>query len=79
MKTISYSEIKKNFDKILDMVQVGEEIAVSAKKGKGKIAIIIPYEKYKRGKERPLGILKGKAQVVFKENFKITDEEFLSS
>lgn len=28
-------------------------------------------------KERPLGLLEGKATVVFAENFKMTEEEFL--
>lgn len=54
---------------------------LSAKKnGKGYFAVIVPYEKYKAPKkERPLGILKGKASFKIKDDFKMTDEEFLNS
>jgi prevent-host-death family protein len=79
MKTLSSMEIINNLDKILEMVKNGEEIIVSTNRGKEKIAIIVPYEKYKKGKERPLGVLKGKASFKIRDDFKITDEEFLSS
>lgn len=78
MKTLTYTEIKNNFPQILDIVKSGEEIVVSAEKGKERVAVIISYEKYQRKKERPLGILRGKASYNIKDDFEITDEEFLS-
>jgi prevent-host-death family protein len=78
MKTLTYTQIKNNLAKILNMVKNGEEIIISKNKGKDKVAIILPYEKYKKGKERPLGILKGKASFEIKDDFKMTDEELLA-
>ncbi len=79
MKTLTYTQIKNNLAKILEMVKNGEEIIVSKNKGRDKVAIILPYEKYRKGKERPLGILKGKASFEIKDDFKMTDEELLAS
>jgi prevent-host-death family protein len=79
MKTLTETEIKNNLAKILDMVKNGEEIIVSSKSGKEKVAIIVPYGKYKTGKERPLGILKGKASFKIKDNFKMTDGVLLQT
>jgi len=77
MKTLTYMEVKNNFPVIWDTIRNGEEIVVSTEKRREKIAVIIPYERYQRKKQRPLGILKGKATYNIKDNLKITDEEFL--
>ena len=79
MTTLTYTQIKNNLAKILEMVKNGEEIIVSKNKTKDKIAIILPYEKYKKNKERPLGILKGKATFELKNDFKMTEQELLDS
>lgn len=79
MKAFTSVEIENNFSKIINMIKSGEEILVSTAKGRKTLAVIVPYEKYKkRRKKRPLGILKGVASYVMKEDFKISDEEFLS-
>lgn len=77
MKTFTYSEVKNNFSKILDIVMHGEKIVISKKRSKEPIAVIVPYQKFSIENERPLGILKGKASYKMK-NFKLTDEEFLA-
>ncbi len=79
MKTITYSQIKNNFAKVFEMVKNGEEIIVSKNKTSDKIAIIVPYEKYIRKSERPLGILKGKATFELKDGFKMTEQELFES
>lgn len=79
MKVVSFSHIKKNLAKIFEMVKDGEEIIVSKNKGKDKLAVILPYNKYQTEKERPLGILKGKATFKIKDDFKMTEEELLDS
>ena len=56
-----------------------EEIIVSKNKGKEKLAVILPYGKQRSVKQRPLGILKGKATLEFKNGFKMTEQEFLNS
>jgi prevent-host-death family protein len=79
MKTFTYNKIKNNFAKILEMVKNGEDIIIiSTDDNEEKVAVIISYNKYKKRKTRPLGILKGKASYKIKDNFKMTDEEVLS-
>ncbi len=79
MKVFPYTDLKKNLAKILEMVKNGEEIVVSNNKGKEKLAIILPYNKFKPRRERPLGILKGEARFKIKNDFKMSDRELLDS
>jgi hypothetical protein len=78
MKQLTKNEIKDNFLSIPDIVQNGEDIIVTGDKGKEKLAVILPYQKYHQKSERVLAPLKGKAGDKIKENFTISDEEFLS-
>jgi prevent-host-death family protein len=79
MKTLSVGEFKKSFSEVIKEVRRGEEVAVSFGKKKERIAVLIPFEKYRRGKKRKLGILEAKASFSIKKDFEITDEELLSS
>ena len=79
MKTFTYTHFKKNLPKIFEMVKNGEEIIVSKNKSKEKLAVILPYAKHKPAKQRPLGILKGKATFKIKNGFKMTEQDFLNS
>jgi len=76
MKTLTVGALKTNFSEVLKAVQSGEEFAIAFGKRKEVIAYIVPKQLYKQGK-RKIGILEGKASVVFKEDFKMTTEEFL--
>ena len=76
MKALTQNEVIKNILKILEMVKNGEEIIIKNEENQENMAVIISYEKYKR--ERPLGILKGKATYKIKDDFKITDKELLT-
>ena len=81
MKALTPNEVTSNILKILELVQNGEEIIIKSDKNQEKVAIIISYEQYKQylqKRERPLGILKGKASYKIKDGFKITDEELLT-
>lgn len=78
MKSLTQNEVKNNFSKIFDMVKHGEEIFVKGGQDQESFAVIIPFHKYAEKKERPLGILKGKAKFKMKNDFKITDEEILT-
>jgi antitoxin (DNA-binding transcriptional repressor) of toxin-antitoxin stability system len=60
-------------------VQAGNEIGIAYGKKKETVAVIIPYEQWKKTKKRELGTLKGKGTVTFSKNFKMTDEEFINS
>lgn len=79
MKTLQVADLKANFSEILEDVKKGEEITISYGRKKEKIAVIVPYSKYKKSMNRRLGILEGKAGYEIPENFKFTDEEFLQS
>lgn len=76
MKTMSVGEFKTHFSEVLEQVKSGVGIAVTYGKKKDIIGYFVPKLKNKDGK-RKLGILKGKAEVIFNDNFKISEEEFL--
>lgn len=78
MKTLSIGELKTNFSAVLGLIRKGEEITISYGKNKEKVAVILPYDHYKPKAERELGLLKGKAGCVIRDDFEITDEEMVS-
>ena len=78
MRTLQLAEAKTHFSAVLKDVEAGNEVAISYGKKKETIAVIIPYEKWKRNQKRQLGSLEGKISVKFAEDFTMTDEELLS-
>lgn len=78
MHTMTVGEVKAHFSKALELVQQGEDIVISFGKKKEKIAVLVPFSHYERKPERRLGLLAGKASFSIKDNFKISDDEFLS-
>jgi prevent-host-death family protein len=78
MKTFSYSDLRSNLAEVFKLVSNGEEVVISKNKGRKMVAVILPYEKHTR-KKRPLGILKKLASFSIKEDFKLSDQEFLNS
>lgn len=79
MRTLTIGELKARFSQVLERVKRGEEIVISYGKRREKVAVIVPYDKYHSKPERELGLLKDKARCVVHEDFKMTDEEMLSS
>jgi prevent-host-death family protein len=78
MKTLQVAEAKTHFSTVLKDVEAGNEVAISYGKKKETIAVIIPYETWKKIKKRELGTLKGKAKIKFSVDFSMTDEELIS-
>ncbi len=79
MKTLMVGEFEKNFSKVLEIIEQGEEITIRSDNKKENIAVLIPFDKYTgTHKKRKLGILESKASFSLKKDFKITDEELLS-
>ncbi|HET7360939.1 MAG TPA: hypothetical protein VFI78_03315 [Salinimicrobium sp.] len=76
MKTMSVGEFKTYFSDVIERVKSGERIAVTFGRKKEIIGYFLP-ELPTLNAKRKLGILKGKAKVEFKKDFKITEEEFL--
>jgi antitoxin (DNA-binding transcriptional repressor) of toxin-antitoxin stability system len=75
MQTLSVGEFKANFSEVLKKVLAGEEIAISYGKKKEIVARLVP--KAGKKEKRKIGILEGKSTVIFKDDFKMTEEEFL--
>ncbi len=78
MKTLTVGNLKANFSDVLEDIKNGEEIIVEFGKKHKKLAVIVPYKKFNKKKQK-VGILKGKASFEIIGDFKISDEEFLLS
>lgn len=76
---MTVGELKARFSEVIDLVQKGEDVVISYGKKKEKIAVLIPFSQYERKPARTLGLLQGKASFEIAEDFKITDQELLSS
>lgn len=76
MKTLPVGELKAQFSEVLEMVQNGETFGILYGKKKKPIAMIVPYNE-KNKKERKIGILEGKAEAVFSNDFSISEEELI--
>jgi len=79
MKNLQVGEFKSKFSKVIEDIRNGEEITISFGKKKEKIAVLIPYSKYKKKSQRKLGILENKASFKLDKDFKISDDELLGS
>ena len=78
MKTLQSAEAKTHFSSLLKDVEAGNEVAIAYGKKRQTIAVIIPYEKWKKSQKRQLGTLEGKMSVSFRNDFKMTDEEIIN-
>lgn len=75
MTSLTVGEFKKRFSEVLKWVENGEIVEVSYGRKK-KIVGIFKAKSYNKPKVK-IGLLKGKAQVKFAEDFKLSEEEFL--
>lgn len=78
MKTLTYHEATDNFLKILELVKSGEAFIIQNNLMENA-AVIMPYKNLQKKKERPLGLLKGKASFKLNSDFEMSDEELLDS
>jgi prevent-host-death family protein len=79
VKTLAVGELKSHFSDVLNEVKHGRPVAVGYGKRKTKVAVIVSYEQYKRGAERRLGVMEGRASYTVRKDFKMSDEEILES
>lgn len=79
MNLLPVGEFKAKFSEVLQKVQQGASFGITYGKNKKKIAVVVPYNKYIKKIKFTLGLLEGKASFKIHKNFKMTDEEFLSS
>jgi hypothetical protein len=76
MKTMTVGEFKSNFSEVIADVKAGIGVAVTYGKKKEIVGYFLPKTGKTTGK-RKLGALQGKAQVIFKDDFAMSTEEFL--
>jgi antitoxin (DNA-binding transcriptional repressor) of toxin-antitoxin stability system len=79
MKTLNVGEFKSRFSEVIKGIMNGRELVISFGKKKEKIAVLVPYNKYVNTTKRKLGILEKTGSFKLKQDFKISDEEFLIS
>lgn len=80
MTIFTVGEFKAHFSEVINRIRRGEEIVIAYGKKKTKIAALVPYPTYQRRRQkRRLGVLQSKTAYCFKDDFAMTDEEFLKA
>ena len=80
MKSIAVGVFKAQFSSVIKEVQEGHPIAITYGKKRTKLAVLVPYDQYvKSVNKREIGVLQGKASYSMHDDFKITDEAFLTA
>jgi prevent-host-death family protein len=80
MRTLTIGEFKAQFSDLLTAVQAGESVVVCYGRKKERVAVLVPYAQFSaQAGKRPLGLLKGRARFSVGNDFKLSDEEFLSA
>jgi prevent-host-death family protein len=79
MQIITVGELKARFSEVLEQVKKGREIVISFGKQHKKVAVLLPYSRFKARSVRKLGRLKGRGSCHIHEDFKLNDEEILAS
>ena len=77
MQTVQVGVLKHELSSILDMVKGGQEFIVEFGRKHEPVAVIIPYSFYTQNKTREFGLLSNKGSFEIKNDFEISDEEFL--
>lgn len=76
MKTMTVGEFKTQFSEVLEQVKAGVGFAVTYGRKKEVVGYFLPESQVIKP-TRTLGLLEGKAKVVFKSDFKMTEEDLL--
>ncbi len=77
MKTLPVGELKAHFSEVLEKVKSGESFGILYGKKKKLIAMIVPYKDSSEKKERKIGLLEGKVNIQFSDDFKMSEEELM--
>jgi antitoxin (DNA-binding transcriptional repressor) of toxin-antitoxin stability system len=77
MKAMAVGELKTHFSQVLEEVKQGQKVGILYGRVKKPVAMIVPYQEEKKGK-REIGILDGKANITFREDFEMTAEELFN-
>ncbi|HCX96484.1 MAG: prevent-host-death protein [Spirochaetia bacterium] len=77
MKNLSVGELKNQFSEVLEKIQKGESFGILYGRKKKPIAMIVPYAEKTKKSKRQIGLLEGKVDIRFADDFKMTEEELL--
>jgi prevent-host-death family protein len=77
METMQVGDLKARFSEVIERVRRGEEIVISFGRKRENVAALIPYSAYRRKNRIKLGLLKGRAEAAFADDFKMSPEELL--
>ena len=77
MKSLPVGEFKTHLSEVLERVQHGESFGITYGKSKKLVAEINPPRKQKPKKKRKIGVLDGKMEIVFADDFKMTEEDLI--
>ncbi len=79
MQTLTIGELKARFSEVLGQLRQGQEIVISYGKKREKVAVLLPYSHYSAKPKRKLGLLRDRGDYVIHKDFKLSDEEMLTS
>jgi prevent-host-death family protein len=77
MKTLPVAELKAQFSEVLEKVKHGESFSILYGRKKKPVAMLVPYDDTQKKSDRKIGILDGKVNIQFSDNFKMTEKELL--
>jgi len=77
MKAMAVGEFKTHFSEVLEEVRHGGKIGILYGRTKKPVAMLVPYSDEQKA-ERKIGILDGKTDIKFKDDFEMTTEELCS-
>lgn len=72
------AKAKAQFSSVLKDVMAGSEVALTYGKKKETVAVLTPFNLWKKKQKRILGTLEGKMSVIFADNWKMTEDEFIN-
>ncbi len=77
MNALPVAELKAQFSEVLEKVKHGASFGILYGRKKAPVAMIIPYPHRKKKSNRKLGVLDGKVNIQFSDDFKMTEEDLL--
>jgi prevent-host-death family protein len=77
MDTLPLAQAKARFSAVIEEVMGGGEVAVSYGRKRQTVAVIMPFERWKRLTQRQLGTLQGRGTLTFADDFPMTEEELI--
>jgi prevent-host-death family protein len=80
MTSLSLAEAKAKFSSVVEAAQAGESTIVTKGRSKTPVAVVVPIDEWEHKQtKRQLGSLAHLGPVLFAKDWKMTDEDLISS